>query len=324
MSVDLTKLIAKKSYLVPVKAAGLCSKVLEQLKLDSVWEITVERPRSAIFTIDWKEKYILLALIERGKQYDVASRAQEEKKYESNSLKCANSSQEGLVGNIPVRVSYIIAEERADGCVVEATCFPVQYLKIVRGLEYQQEDPQNIRIQGEEFLDQIFIGGLSGKEILEVKETGQWELLVNDTHTRQITEKIYEMLNKATTCVLFFGWFGTECIPKLKELKDAGLTIKAITHKPSERKAPAPEEIQKGYAELTTLLGLNNVSVNSLVHGRAVIVDSKALVGSMDLNAFSLSGEHIEFAIYTEDPSTVRSLRTYFEKLFKPLKESSS
>jgi phosphatidylserine/phosphatidylglycerophosphate/cardiolipin synthase-like enzyme len=132
------------------------------------------------------------------------------------------------------------------------------------------------------------------------------------------------MLANATTCILFIGWFGTECIPKLKELKDAGLTIKAITHKPGERKGPAPEEIQKGYAELATLLGLDNLSVNPLVHGRAIVVDNKALAGSMDLNAFSLRGEHAEFAVYTEDPFTVRSLKAYFDKVFKPLNEASS
>ena len=49
-------------------------------------------------------------------------------------------------------------------------------------------------------------------------------------------------------------------IPKLKELKGAGLTIRAITHNPNERKAPVSEQIQKGYAELVTLLGLNNVT----------------------------------------------------------------
>jgi phosphatidylserine/phosphatidylglycerophosphate/cardiolipin synthase-like enzyme len=198
------------------------------------------------------------------------------------------------------------------------------YRKIIRGLTREESDLQEIRLACEEFLDDVFIGGIGGKEMQEVKEVSRWEFLINDTHVRQITERIYEMLSKATTCVLFFGWFGTELIPKLKELKDSGLTIRAITHKPAERKAPAPEEIQKGYAELTALLGLNNISTNSLVHGRAIIVDNKALVGSMDLNAFSLSGEHVEFAIYTEDPSTVRSLRAYFEKIFKPLKEPTT
>jgi hypothetical protein len=324
MSIDLTKIIAKKNYLVPVKATDLCSKVLEQLRVGYYWEVEAQRPKSAVFRMDWKEQYVAIKTLRKGKKETKEIEEAARKEYEEDNLRCAGVVQEATVENTPVIVSYIITEDRADGCTIEATCKPALYIKIVREIKYAQVDLQDVRIRGEEFLDQIFIGGLGGKEIREVVEVSRWELLINDTHTRQITERIYEMLNKATTCVLFFGWFGTECIPRLKELKEAGLTVKAITHKPAERKAPAPEEIQKGYAELIKLLGLDNVSVNPLVHGRAVIVDNKALVGSMDLNAFSLSGQHIEFAIYTEDPSTVRSLRAYFEKLFKPLKESSS
>jgi phosphatidylserine/phosphatidylglycerophosphate/cardiolipin synthase-like enzyme len=117
------------------------------------------------------------------------------------------------------------------------------------------------------------------------------------------------------------GWVGTDCLPKFKELKTAGITIRAVTHNPNERKAPVDPDIQKSYSELVDILGLENVSVNRLLHGRALIVDNKALIGSMDLNSDSLSGEHIEFAIYTEDVDVVRSLRAYFEKMFKPLKE---
>jgi len=321
MSVDLTKIIAKKNYLVPVKATDLCAKVLEQLQVGGSWQVGVQRPKSASFRINWKEQYVGLKVIQKDKKgVDEAAR----KEFEEDALRCTGIIQEVTVENLPVVVSYIVTEDRADSCVIEATCKPSLYVKIVREIKYGQVDLQDVKIGSEEFLDQIFIGGLGGKEIREVVEVSRWELLINDTHNRQITDRIYEMLNKATTCVLFFGWFGTELLPKLKELKDAGLTIRALTHNPNERKGPVSVEIQKGYAELITLLGLSNVSANPIIHGRAVIVDNKALVGSMDLNAFSLSGEHIEFAVYTEDSSTVRSLRAYFKKLFKPLKESTS
>jgi hypothetical protein len=323
MSIDLTKLIAKRNYLVPIKATDLCNKVLEQLKISGTWYVRAQRPRSAAFDVDWEENYVITKRATKAKEDREKVAEAARKEYQANPLQCLGWIQENTVENTPAFVSYIVAEDMADRCAVEATCKPVLYVKIVRKLKYEQVDLQDVRIRNEEFLDEIFIGGLGGKEIQEVKEISRWEFLFNDTHVRQITERINEMLSKATSCVLFFGWFGTEYIPKLVELKEAGLTIKAITHKPAERKAPAPEEIQKGYAELIKLLGLDNISVNPLVHGRAIIVDNKALIGSMDLNAFSLSGEHVEFAIYTEDPSTVRSLKAYFDKTFKPLKEQS-
>jgi len=325
MSIDLTKLIARKSYFIPTKVSQLCKEVLAQLIVDdSSWHIETEHPKSAIFSPIWKTKFCLSSLDQEGKPPNAENIAAKEKEYNSDRFGCYKILLEALMDNIPINLRYVVQEERTDGCIIKVSCRPVLYYTAAKGFAHGNADLQDVKLQGEEFLDEIFIGGLGGKEIQEVKEVSRWEFLINDTHTRQITERIYDMLSRATTCVLFFGWFGTELIPKLKELKEAGLTVKTITHKPAERKAPAPEEIQKGYAELIKLLGLDNVSVNSLLHGRAVIVDNKALVGSMDLNAFSLSGEHIEFAIYTEDPSTVRSLRAYFEKLFKPLKESSS
>jgi phosphatidylserine/phosphatidylglycerophosphate/cardiolipin synthase-like enzyme len=324
MSIDLTKLIAKRSYLVPIKASDLCDKLLEQLKLDDAsWIIDTKHPRSAVLNILWRKKFVVQVLAQEGKLLSEENVAAKEKEFDANVFVNIKAIMEALVGNKAVEVTYIVKEERADGCKIETTCKPLVYLRVVRGFEHLESEEQDAKVRCEEFLDEIFIGGLEGKEIQEVKEVSRWELLINNTHVRQITERIYEMLSKATTCVLFFGWFGTEFVPKFKELKDAGLTIRAITHKPSERKAPVPEELQKGYTELIGLLGLNNVSINPLVHGRAMIVDNKALVGSMDLNAFSVSGEHIEFAIYTEDPSAVRSLRAYFEKIFKPLKETS-
>jgi hypothetical protein len=214
-----------------------------------------------------------------------------------------------------------VLEESVVGCIVRATCKPMLYVKIVRHIRHEESDLQNVRIQCEEFLDHVFVGGLGAKEISEKVEVSRFELLINDVNNRQITERIYEMLRDATTCVLLMGWVGTDCLPKFKELKTAGITIRAVTHNPNERKAPVDPDIQKSYSELVDILGLENVSVNRLLHGRALIVDNKALIGSMDLNSDSLSGEHIEFAIYTEDVDVVRSLRAYFEKMFKPLKE---
>jgi hypothetical protein len=230
MSIDLTKLISKRKYVIPVKAADLCNKVLEQLKIDGPWLISAQRPKSAVFSVDWEESYVMWQRVVKGKEKREKAAAAARKEYLEYPIQCIGSIQGITVGNIPARVSYIIAEEMGNRCAIEATCKPAMYLKIVRKLEYGEVDLQDVRIQSEEFLDQIFIGGLRGKEIQEVKEGCRWEFLFNDTHVRQITDQINEMLSKATSCVLFFGWFGTEYIPKLKELKEAGLTIKAITH----------------------------------------------------------------------------------------------
>ena len=52
------------------------------------------------------------------------------------------------------------------------------------------------------------------------------------------------------------------------------------------------------------------------IEGRARIVDNKAIIGSIDLDSYSLTGPRIEFAVYTEDVEIVRKLRSYFKQKF--------
>lgn len=321
MAVDLRKLIAKKTYLVPIKTSGLLKQVLKQLSVGGSWNVLRQGARFANFMIDLKREYAFLKLLAEGKEPNAVNIAEKEIQFGKKTFHCIQQALEMLLNHVPAEISYLIIEERTGECIIQATCKPVLYYKIVREIKYEQPDLQDIRLRGEEFLDEIFIGGLRAKEVQEQKEVSRYELLINDIHVRQIAEKVGEMLNGATTCVLLMGWVGTECLPKFKELKTAGITIRAVTHNPSERKAPVDPDIQKSYSELVNIIGLENVSVNRSLHGRALIVDNKALIGSMDLNSDSLSGEHIEFAVYTEDVDVVRSLRAYFEKMFKPLKE---
>jgi len=321
MSVNLAQLIGRKDYLIPIKSSELFDEVLKQLNIGDNWEIITKRPKSARFRLNHKEKYAYFKLGDEGKPTTELNLTLKRNEFDNNPLKCYNWTQERLVNYVPVELNYIIVEERVDGCIVNTFCKPAMYNKIVRDLEYTLSDSQDVKIRCEEFLDEIFMGGLGGKEIEEVKKVGSWKLLINDTKTRQITEKVYEMLKDATTCVLLMGWVGTDCLPKFKELKNVGITVKAVTHKPSELKSPVPTDIQKGYTELIDIIGLENVSINPLLHGRALIVDNKALIGSMDFNSHSLSGEHVEFAIYTEDVDIVRGLRNHFEGMFKPLKQ---
>ena len=227
------------------------------------------------------------------------------------------------ISTIPYKVHFVVTEERGEGCVCEVSCFPTLYFKIIKGLNAKCNDVnlQNARMRCEEFLVDIFVGGLGAKEIVERREINRWELLINDVDCRHITSRIYEMLEQATGEILLMGWVGTDCLPKLAELKSKGVTIQAVTHKPSEMKSPVPKDIQQGYTNLIKMLGKTNVSTNRELHGRAIIIDNKALIGSMDVNAHSLSGEHREFAVYTEDVDTVRKIRAYFKKIFVPLKQ---
>lgn len=320
MSIDLDKIIARKKYLVPAKSSDVWQATLKQLNVTDTWGVRRWHPRSVTFGLDYKEKYARFVLAQEGKPRTDENIAVKKAEYETNPVKYQTTMQEATTNHTPEELHYIISEERVDSCIVNAICRPMLYYKIVRELRFGTPDLQDIRLRSEEFLDEIFIGGLGSKEIQEAKTETTWELLVNDARNRQIQDRIYEMLKEATTSVFLMGWIGTDCIPKIKELKDANITVKAITHKPGEFKSPVPQELQKGYTELISLIGLDNVSTNPLLHGRALIVDNKVLVGSMDLNAHSLSGEHIEFAIYTEDAATVRKLRDYFETTFKPLK----
>jgi len=322
MSVDLRKLIAKKSYLVAIRASEICEKLLSELNVPySFWRVESKRLKSATFGLDYKENYAFSSVVCEGKPGTEMNFALKRAEYDSNPLKCYTFVQQYTLNEIPAELMYIVLEESVAGCIVKAVCKPMLYFKIIKHIPHEESDLQNVRIESEEFLDHIFVGGLGAKEISEKVEVSRFELLINDVNNRQITERIYEMLRDATTCVLLMGWVGTDCLPKFKELKTAGITIRAVTHNPSERKAPVDPDIQKSYSELVDILGLENVSVNRSLHGRALIVDNKALIGSMDLNSDSLSGEHIEFAVYTEDVDVVRSLRAYFEKMFKPLKE---
>jgi hypothetical protein len=68
MSIDLTKIIAKKTYLVPVKATDLCSRVLEQLQIGRYWKVEAQRPKSTVFRMDWEEQYVAAKRLLKGKK----------------------------------------------------------------------------------------------------------------------------------------------------------------------------------------------------------------------------------------------------------------
>jgi len=233
-----------------------------------------------------------------------------------------------LRGNIPFRLIVSNIKPEEEGCTCNVRCFPTLYeklsLEMIDANEVDEFDVQDAIITCESFVEDIF-ADLSATLISEkrkesLKPTAQ--LLINDQVSRQILNKMEEMLDQATGEVLLCGWIGTLLLPKLKEMKQKGVNIRVVTHKAKELKGkPGHQDVQRAFRELVSMLGKDNVSIRPECHCRFVVVDNKALIGSMDLNAISLTGSHRELAIYTEDPEIVRDIRRYFKGIFSPLSE---
>lgn len=323
-TVSLDKLIARKTFFVPAKSSVLHKLVSTQLDLDDrPWQSDAAHPRSGKLSLNLQLLWAAAHLVEKGLPETGADSEKALAKFQKDVFKHSREILKRIIENIPYRVHFVVTEEKTDGCLCEATCYPALYQQLVMDVEVEcnEADVQDARLRCEEFLVDIFVGGLGAKEIVEKVAPSRWELLINDVDCRHVTDRVHEMLTRATGEILVMGWVGTDCLPKLKELVGKGVTVQAVTHKPSEMKSPVPKDIQQGYTNLVKILGTSNVSIDRELHGRAVIVDNKALIGSMDLNSFSLSGEHREFAVYTEDADTVRKMRAYFKKIFVPLKE---
>lgn len=227
-----------------------------------------------------------------------------------------------------IDVYILIRKVDEFGCECEGICHSALYEKLAKKLIDEEEiknfSIQNSKISSIRFLDNIFIGILGGEVIEEVvKDDLVLKLLMNDSGTREITNIIDKLFNEATTEVLICGWIGTHYIPKLKELKSKGINVKFITHKPGEaRGQPWKSEVEEAYRSLCSDFGLDKISNAYNIHGRTIVVDNKALIGTMDLNSSSLTGTHTEFAILTNNPDIVRRMRAIFNTKFEPLSAS--
>lgn len=190
--------------------------------------------------------------------------------------------------------------------------------------EVTEFEIQDAYLQCKRFVKSIFEGGLSATLVKEERRealTPTAQLLINDQHSHQILARMEKMLDEATGEVLLCGWIGT-LLPKLKEINKKGVNIRVITHKAKELKGqPGHQDVQRALRELVSMIGKDNISIRPECHCRVVVVDNKALIGSMDMNAISLTGSHREIAIYTEDTEIVRNLRKYFNEIFSPLEE---
>lgn len=273
---------------------------------------------SETWAMDWKSKKFKEALKEKSKEFEELGE------------KAFFKELRSIVSNLPLHIYVSIKKIEENGCLCSVECLPMLYEKLVRFEDFETNDfeIQDAYLTCKRFLGTIFEGGLSALLIAEEKKDllrPIAQLLVNDQASRQILDKIKKMLDQATGEILLCGWIGTILIPKLKELKEKGVNIRVITHKAIELKGQAgKQDVQRAFGELISMIGKDNLSIRPECHCRVVVVDNKALIGSMDLNAISLTGTHRELAIYTEDPEIVRNLRNYFNGFFSPLSKEKA
>ena len=335
-AIDLERLIVRQTYFIPIEESKLKDSILKELKaaeskIPTVhsWYFGEEHKRS--FTCDFSYKHHFVykgTLGKRGAEFKELVK-QKVKEYEEGLPEIFYKELRKKVGDTPDSIHVHIIKVEKEGCTCEVECFPILYRQL-RQLPDKREEVSEFKLQNaylvsKRFLKDTFEGGLSATLIAEEKKKIPKEtvmLLINDVSFRQITEKIHGLLDEATVQILVIGWIGTILLKKLRELKGKGLEVKVITGSvKSIRQDPMRKEKERAMKELISIIGKENISIKPEFHGRTIVVDNKALIGSMDLDSYSLTGARIEFALYTEDPEIVRSLRNYFTRIFTPWKE---
>lgn len=329
-AINMERLRVIQTFFVPVEREKLTVSILNELEkylgkvsvdVEAWW--VEERQNTIIFTVNYENMYLLLNL-PRARKREVAKKLVDE--YKGN-LELLKRSISGRKECEPDEIFVNVIRSGEGGCEIEVECLPNLDRRIsqLHQAEVHEHQMQDAYMTCERFLRTIFIGGLSGTSITKKKMMPprfKVQFLINDISTRQITEKLNEMLNDATGEVLIFGWIGTILLDRLQELKQKGIEIKVITGSTKGiRQDVMKKEKDRGMKKLTSIVGKDHISIKPEFHGRAVVVDNKVIVGSMDLDSYSLTGTRIEFATYIEDPQIVRGLRNYFNQIFTPWKE---
>jgi len=344
-TIDLERLIVRQTYLVPLKASDLRIAVLTELRKKSKgvptylapgiyeWNLVEQRENCFAYSYNFAVPYILeRTASEFGKRgYSELARKKDEE-FTAGGVKTLDQAMMRLLDNKPVDLYVLITDKQKGRCKVKVECSSNLYLKLSRK-KIAPEKINEFKIQDayltcRRFVQHIFEGGLSATFVSEEKKelmelTAQ--LLFNDQASRQILARMEKMLDEATGEVLLCGWIGTLLLPKLEEINQKGVKIRVVTHKAKELKGKQGyQDVQRAFKGLISMIGKDNISIRPECHCRVVVVDNKALIGSMDINAISLTGSHREIAIYTEDPEIVRNLRKYFNEIFSPLKKIKS
>lgn len=338
---DISKLITRQTYLVPKGKEELFASILKELNKDSrceelenlniqEWMVNSRHGNSISYFKDPEYLYILTKGGFRQQNYP----------QNLPKLRTEFRQMEGLQGiryvfNIyescaPQELQIDITNSDEKGCRIEVVCIPILYYKYTKFkfTNFGESEIQDSNLVCERFLKTIFVGGL-GANLISEKE--QWNpienatvLLINDVKSHQITKKLEEALDSATGEVLIMAWMGTILLTKLQALKEKGVKIKVITGIVKDiRQDVMQREKEKAFEELISIVGIENICTKRDFHGRAIIIDNKVFIGSMDLDSYSLTGTRNEFALYTEKVESVRTIRNYFNTIFEPLRAAS-
>ena len=335
--IDLDRLIVRQTYFVPVESSQLSKVILDELNappypvIDGRYRWTPLEKHGLSFHFQYDMKWSFLYDETWGMDLTTEEYKklveQKSEEFEKMGTRAFFRKLKTIRPDIPYRLYVSVINEEENGCLCKVECLPTLYekLRYLKGFDTNDLQIQSAFLECRRFLEIIFESALSATLVAEEKKLPPpviTQLLINDQASHQILNKIETMLDEATGEVLVCGWIGTLLLPKLRELKEKGINIRIITHKSAELKGKSGRrDVEKAHVELISLLGKEHISVSPECHFRVLVVDNKALVGSMDLNAISLTGTHREFAIYTEIPEIVRSIRNYFNQTFTPLEE---
>ncbi len=292
------------------------------------WQLLDKGDNYRLYTLNPKWHFLINSMVDLN---DITKIKSDQKKYDDFSMQKLTTYLHDFLAslryNVPFCLRLMIINSTGSDAVIIAECFSVMYEMIDRNIakpkDFQDFEKVTCKYECEKFLDRIFLSERNGKIIIEKNNQKFEDKLFVNNGCREITPLIDSLLTNATGEILICGWIGTQFIPQMIKLINDGIKIRLITHQPSEAKnQPWRSEIQKAFQQLCDNLGKENICVDPTMHGRILIVDNKAIVGSMDLTSASLIGPHTEFAIYTERPEIVKRLRRIFNFTFKPMKLS--
>lgn len=334
--VDLDRLIVRQTYFIPVRKSQLKNKIEKELNTTSPtihgltrWGNPEKHGMSFHYFRNMKYSFLFDETygMDRTTKKSKRIAKMKAKEYEEKGTEAYFSKLRKILPDLPADIYVSVIDKEKNGCLCKVECLSMLYkkLRFLKGFETNDLELQNAYLESKRFLEIIFESGLSATLVTEEKKelpTPTMEYLINNISSDQIAKKVGAMFNSATGEILIFAWIGTIHLKKLRELKEKGVKIRVITGKVKLiRQDPMRKEKELAMKELIQIIGKDHILIKPEFHGRAIIVDNKALIGSMDLDSYSLTGTRIEFATYTEDPEAVRNFRNYFNQVFTPLEE---